>query len=61
MRKVWKMYKGYEKKEKWVFSHFFGCFEMIENLSIYRPRNRINLEIIYGSIKWPNWLGLSIK
>lgn len=29
---------------------------MIDKLSIFRPRNCVNLETIFVSIKWPNLL-----
>lgn len=37
-------------------STFSGWFEIIDKLSIYRPINCINFEIINGSINWPNRL-----
>lgn len=42
------------KTEIFTFSE---CFKMIENLYIYKPRNRVNLEIMHRPNKLPNRLG----
>lgn len=47
--------------EKWKvrFFMFSGCEKMIENLSIYRSRHGINLEVICGLLNSLNRLGTS--
>lgn len=49
LERVWE--KG--KVRFWVFS---WCFEMVKDLSIYRPRSGVTLKTIHERNEWPNRL-----